>query len=64
MSTSIKDLICPHIDNEKAKEADSLYYCDYDEMPFDSMLAHCMYCPEYAILYAKAGELLGWRKNG
>lgn len=47
-----------------AKELDALYYCDYDGMPFDSMRAHCRYCPEYANIYAKAREVLGRRLNG
>ena len=64
MSTSIRDLICPHIDKKMAKKLDALYYCDYDEMPFDSMRAHCRYCPEYANIYAKAREVLGRRLNG
>ncbi len=64
MSASIRDLICPHIDKKKAKSMDALYYCDYDEMPFDSMRAHCRYCPEYANIYAKAREVLERRLNG
>lgn len=64
MSASINDLICPHIDKERAKKFATLYYCEYDKMPFDSMRAHCRYCPEYARIYTKAREVLGRRING
>ena len=64
MSASINDLICPHIDKERAEKFAALYYCDYDGMPFDSMRAHCRYCPEYDRIYAKAKEVLGRRIDG
>jgi hypothetical protein len=64
VSASIRDLICPHIDKKKAKSMSALYYFDYDGMPFDSMRAHCRYCPEYDNIYRKAREVLGRRVNG
>ena len=64
MSVSISDLICPHIDKKMAKKLDALFYCGYDEMPFESMRTHCRYCPEYARIWAAAKEVLGRRKHG
>lgn len=38
---------CPYINKEKAEAVGTEYFCDFDNMEFDSMQAHCKYCEIY-----------------
>ena len=51
-------LVCHYINKEKAKEKNAAYYCDYDEMEFDDMTAHCQHCEMYAALMKRAYSLI------
>jgi hypothetical protein len=54
----IHELTCPYINKIKAAFCNTLYYCDFDNMEFDSMKAHCKHCEMYENLMKKAGELI------
>lgn len=51
-------LVCDYIDKEKAKEENTVYYCDYDKMGFDDMTAHCQHCEIYDALMKRAYKLI------
>lgn len=57
----LKDLVCPYINKEKAKLFDTLYFCDFDGMEFDSMKAHCSHCEMYENMIKRN---LRWVRNG
>lgn len=40
----IKTSECPYISKTKASITGTDYFCEYDGMGFDSMLAHCRHC--------------------
>lgn len=55
MGQSILDeLKCPYINHEKAEFFGTHYFCDYDNMEFESMTAHCQHCEMYKQLYKMA----------
>lgn len=54
----IVDLKCPHMDKEKAKQHDTLYYCGATNTPFNAMMFYCKDCPIYNRLIAKAASII------
>ena len=54
MVISKESLECPYINKEKAKLFGTKYYCDFDNMEFESMTAHCVCCEMYENLIRKA----------
>lgn len=56
--TAIEELTCPYIDKQKAALYGTNYYCDFDNMEFDSMVAHCEQCEMYEYLMKRAGAII------
>lgn len=50
-------LTCPYIDKEKAALYGTVYFCDFDNMEFDSMPSHCKNCEMYANLLKRAERI-------
>lgn len=57
----IVDLKCPHMDNEKAKQHDTLYYCSATNVAFNAMMLYCRDCPIYDRLINKASLIIAIR---
>ena len=57
MGTLIESLRCPYINTEKAALYGTAYFCDFDNMEFDSMPAHCGKCEMYANLLKRAERI-------
>jgi hypothetical protein len=54
---------CPYMNREKAVMAGTMYYCDFDNMEFEEMTAHCSHCEMYEYLLRKAErEIFGGLK--
>lgn len=47
-------LTCPYIDQQKAELLGTNYFCDFDNMEFDSMHVHCNHCEMYEQLIKNA----------
>ena len=47
MKLEAYELKCPYINKEKARTHGTMYYCDYEDMEFESMSAHCAGCEMY-----------------
>jgi len=53
-----KELECPYNNKVKAAYCGTPYYCDFDGMEFESMIAHCSNCEMFENLLKKAGQLI------
>ena len=59
MATEIEEaLTCPYINKEKAALFGTAYFCDFDNMEFESMPAHCGQCEMYWNIMKKAEALV------
>ena len=54
----MNEYMCPYINKEKAEIFGTEYYCDFDGMEFDSMLAHCKHCELYTMLLNRIRKAL------
>ena len=54
----MNEYMCPYINKEKAKIFGTEYYCEYDKLEFNSIIAHCKYCEIYHMLLNRIRKVL------
>ena len=56
--SKLTEFQCPYINRKKAEIAGTMYYCDFDNMEFEEITAHCFNCEMYEYLLKKLERYL------